>query len=257
MQDSQKFPWKRIAVEGAVIVVSILIAFGIDTWWTNRADRIEEEEILGALQSELESNLVNLDEQLAYRDAARASTFQILDAAAGKIQLEPAEFDQLLGDVMWSGWVDLSTDALASLLQSGKLTIIENTELRERLAALPYWTDSTTKLEEIELLHFNADINPFLAEHAYLPQIYNTIKGQPGIGDNPNPSVQPTNETRDHTYLLQKPKFVGMIATQSSLSRLFSVLDGHRRILREASLNMLTITEQWLSRTALRPTDQT
>ena len=206
--------WTRLAAESVAIVASILLAFTIDAWWANRADRIEEAEMLRSLQREFEQNLVALDEQLAYRNAVRVSTNQILEAAAGQIELEPAEFDRLLGDILWSGWVDLSTGALQSLLQSGKLSLIENRELREHLAALPHWTDNTAKLEDFELLRFDADINPYLSEHANLPQIYNTHGGQPGVGANPNPSIQPTGEKQDHTYLLQDPKFVGMIATE-------------------------------------------
>jgi hypothetical protein len=214
MTSRVSIPWTRLAVEGIAIVASILLAFAIDAWWANRAASNEETEILTALKREFEINLVTLEEQLAYREAVRASANLILEAAAGKIRLEPAELDRLLGDIVWTGWVDLSTGALASLLQSGKLSLIKNMKLREQLAALPYWEGNTAKLEESELLHLNADIYPFLTEHAYLPQIHNTMKGQPGVGDYMYPTAQPTGEARDHTYLLQNPKFVGMISLE-------------------------------------------
>lgn len=196
------------------IVISILLAFAIDAWWADRAASIEEAETLKALKREFEINLVTLEEQLAYREAVRASANKILQAAAGKIQLEPAEFDRLLGDILWTGWVDLSSGALVSLLQSGKLSVIKNRKLSEHLAALPYWLDNTAKLEAFELRRLDTDLFPFFSEHAYLPQIYNTFKGQPGTGDFPNPAVLPTNETRDHTDLLQNPKFIGMISIE-------------------------------------------
>ena len=214
MNSDRKIPWPRIAVEGVAIVASILLAFSIDAWWANQVDSIEEKEILTALQREFETNLVTLEEQLSYREAVRASANLILTAAAGKTRLEPAELDRLLGDIVWVGWVDLSTGALASLLQSGQLSLIKNQKLREQLAALPYWEGNTAKLEESELLHLNADIYPFLSEHAYLPQIHNTMKGQPGVGINLYPTEQPTSEARNHTYLLQNPKFVGMISVE-------------------------------------------
>jgi len=201
-------------VEGVAIVVSILLAFAIDAWWANRADSIEEAEILRALQREFEINLVTLEEQLAYREAVRASANTILQAAAGQIRLEPAEFDRLLGDILWAGWIDLSSGALGSLVQSGKLSLIKNRKLSEHLAALPYWLDNTAKLEEFELRRLDAELLPFFSEHAYLPQIYNTFKGQPGTGDFPNAAVLPTSETRDHTDLLQNLKFVGMISIE-------------------------------------------
>ena len=196
------------------IVISILLAFAIDAWWANRAASIEEAEILTALHQEFKTNLVRLEEQLAFREAVRASASTILEAAAGKIQLEPAELDRLLGDIIWTGWVDLSSGALGNLLQSGKLSLIKNRTLGEQLAALPYWLQNTGRLEEFELRRLDTEWFPFLSEHAYLPQIYNTFRGQPGTGDFPMPAVLPTSETRDHTDLLQNRKFVGMITIE-------------------------------------------
>ena len=44
-------PWTRILVEGAVIVVSILLAFGVDALW----DESQEKEELAALVNEVAS----------------------------------------------------------------------------------------------------------------------------------------------------------------------------------------------------------
>jgi hypothetical protein len=40
-----RIPWLRILVEGAVIVGSILLAFGIDAWWDAAQDRGVEQRI--------------------------------------------------------------------------------------------------------------------------------------------------------------------------------------------------------------------
>ena len=169
MTDSKDIPWKRISVEATAVVASILLAFAIDAWWEDRADSIEEAEILMALKREFEANLVTLEEQLAYREAVRESANTILQAAAGKIQLEPAEFDRLLGDILWTGWLDLSSGALRGLLQSGKLSLIKNRQLSEHLAALPYWLDNTARVEEFQLRRLDTDQLPFFRQHAYLP----------------------------------------------------------------------------------------
>ena len=46
MTETKTIPWKRLTVEAAAIVVSILLAFGIDAWWDARNDVVEEREIL-------------------------------------------------------------------------------------------------------------------------------------------------------------------------------------------------------------------
>jgi hypothetical protein len=59
---SQSGRTARIAAEGAIIVVSILLAFWIDAWWSFRLARDAELTVLESLQVEAEENRVELDE---------------------------------------------------------------------------------------------------------------------------------------------------------------------------------------------------
>jgi hypothetical protein len=50
--DSRLHSWRRWLVEIFVIVLSILLAFGIEAWWEERKDRLEEIEVLAGLERE-------------------------------------------------------------------------------------------------------------------------------------------------------------------------------------------------------------
>jgi len=54
----------RFASEGAVIVVSILLAFWIDAWWDNRQARMTELTVLESIREEVEENRIELDRLL-------------------------------------------------------------------------------------------------------------------------------------------------------------------------------------------------
>ena len=54
----------RLASEGAVIVVSILLAFWIDAWWAQRQARITEGTVLESIAEEVEENRLELDRLL-------------------------------------------------------------------------------------------------------------------------------------------------------------------------------------------------
>jgi hypothetical protein len=75
MTESQIIPWKRIAVEAAAIVVSILLAFAIDAWWDDRQSRRAESDQLLSIAAELETNAERIQEKLSILavadDAAR------------------------------------------------------------------------------------------------------------------------------------------------------------------------------------------
>ena len=63
MADTQKIPWKRIAVEASAIVASILLAFAIDAWWSARQLHLDEQHILRQLEAEFEANTTLLAER--------------------------------------------------------------------------------------------------------------------------------------------------------------------------------------------------
>lgn len=66
MSNTQKIQWKRLSVEAAAIVASILLAFAIDAWWDHRNDLISEVEILHSLQDEFTANHETLLQDIEY-----------------------------------------------------------------------------------------------------------------------------------------------------------------------------------------------
>ena len=71
---TRQIPWLRVFVEGVVIVLSILLAFGIDAWWDELGDRRSEREALVRLQGEFERNRTLIESGSGqFRDVAAAS----------------------------------------------------------------------------------------------------------------------------------------------------------------------------------------
>ncbi len=64
MKGNEEIPWKRISIEAAAIVGSILLAFSIDAWWEERHERIDETEQLARLHVEFTRNIERIDERV-------------------------------------------------------------------------------------------------------------------------------------------------------------------------------------------------
>jgi len=64
--------WKRRAGEMAVVVTSILLAFGIDAAWEARGERADERAALEALLQEMTSNRDALERIISVHDSASA-----------------------------------------------------------------------------------------------------------------------------------------------------------------------------------------
>ena len=132
--------WTDLGLEGVVIVVSILLAFALDAWWDSRGQRQEETQVLENLRSEFQAAGSQLDRYLIVDQTTLTSIEAILGSAraahaAGEAQVEVATVD--LARTLIGPTFDPRTGTLDGLLASGRLGILRNQDLRQRLAAWP------------------------------------------------------------------------------------------------------------------------
>ena len=122
--------WGALVRDVFLIVLSILIAFGLDAWWSSRQERARVGEALASVLSELELNRIQLDSVLVRnRDSVASVRRMLARAAEGS---DGASVELVTGVVF-----DPSTGALEALLMSGELGQVEPSELRNALAAWP------------------------------------------------------------------------------------------------------------------------
>lgn len=150
MTATQNIPWARLAVEATAIVASILLAFAIDAWWSDREIDQWQTAQLRALRDEFSANLELLDIIVQTHDSTARSLesliVQIRDTN-GAIQVTVSDA-ALVALVAWRT-SDISTGTLDSLLSSGKLAEIDNSDIRQSLAA---WPSDVGDAQEDEIL---------------------------------------------------------------------------------------------------------
>ena len=132
---SNRMHWSRVLLEGAVIVVSILLAFGIDAWWQGVQDRALEREYLARL----------LEDQLANKAVIATLNRQQANQVHNARRIYP-----LVAHGNWEGldptsavvasyqatptpsptWVD---DTFEELKSTGRIGLLRNPELRSQL----------------------------------------------------------------------------------------------------------------------------
>lgn len=83
---SGQIPWTRIVVEGAVVILSILLAFGIDAAWDQRQVRGKGSGYLTALRVEM----VLASEELSEDHARRDEWLVYADSILGQISSRTA-----------------------------------------------------------------------------------------------------------------------------------------------------------------------
>ena len=78
--------WRHPLLEGLAVLVGILIAFGLEAWWQERAERATERVYLEALSSELE----DARSFFIVRDQALAADIAIAEAVRDALNSESA-----------------------------------------------------------------------------------------------------------------------------------------------------------------------
>jgi len=132
--DVRRLPWLRILIEGVVIVVSILLAFGIDAWWEEQQDQAEEQRILSALLDEfIENNDILATTGEGHRREVRAME-DLLAAAESDELPATATLDTIFAKTLYVKHYNPRTGALSSTISSGRINLVRNSELRNRLA---------------------------------------------------------------------------------------------------------------------------
>lgn len=138
--------WSRLLAEGAVIVVSILLAFAVDAWWDSRQERAREESYLGQLAEDLESTLMN--------NATFGGRAESIDWAAARLvqsyyEATPPHPDSVAHWLSLQGYwvVQPRLGTLEALVSTGDLRLIRSDSLR---AAIPNYLTGMIAFEGFE-----------------------------------------------------------------------------------------------------------
>ena len=127
----------RLALEGMVIVASILLAFALDTWWDGRSERAEEAAVLENLRREFAAADVQFEFYYGWHEritAAIGSTLEAARAARAEGIDHVVVPDTALALTYLAPTFDPRLGTLDGLRASGRLKLIQDPELRHALA---------------------------------------------------------------------------------------------------------------------------
>jgi hypothetical protein len=148
MREANSIQWKRLSVEAAAIVASILLAFAIDAWWAEQQDRRAEIEILSRLHKEFTLNRDGIGAMGTQSRVQVASVelFRLLEANSNRD--EPLVIQNaLINQSTITPTVDPVTPVLDGLILSGRLDVIRDEDV---LIAITNWQRWVKNVAEFE-----------------------------------------------------------------------------------------------------------
>jgi len=175
MADNNKpLKYIRYAIgEIVLVVVGILIALQINNWNQNTQNRKQESQILTQLLSEYNSNLEQINSKIYIRQEVLKSALILLNYRKREIfEISPDSFNLHLSRVITRPTFDPQLGVTNELNNSGKLYLIRNSDLRNKITSFGSFLN---ELDEEEMAIFNQVENhfiPFINEHYQIGRVH-------------------------------------------------------------------------------------
>ena len=133
----EHIPWKRLSIEAAAIVTSILLAFAIDAWWDELSDRTAENQYLAALRQDIQATRVELDNQIEFVSRIMRRVDRVLELVSSNDGPQlPDDFSKAVGDAYGIRQPNFITSTYQDMVNSGNLRLVRNEETRLAMADL-------------------------------------------------------------------------------------------------------------------------
>ncbi len=218
MTKIREIPWPRILAEGAAVVVSILLAFGIQAWWEDRVEEQRERQVLIALLDDFETTKANIEYWRNFHLAVQQSNTNLLKAVtSSEITLTDDQIGRLLSQLSW--WDSEShytTGALNSLVYGGELSLIEDDALRQLLADWPSQIQYFESQQQQDYDFFLNVWTPFLRANSYLPLQSTVDTPVPGLPEEPTLVIDLQLEgTWSYAEMFASKEFHNILAQKS------------------------------------------
>lgn len=139
--------WFAVGLDFLIVVVGILIAFQITSWNDGRNARQLESEYMILLTTDLRTIEGNLSEQLAQEEAIIANARIAIQAINTRDSgVDPKQMGLSLISIFGRRTLILDSPVFSEMKSAGRLTLIEDTSLRNRIIA---YFDDLVRVESI------------------------------------------------------------------------------------------------------------
>ncbi len=208
---NENIPWGRIAVEGIVIVASILLAFGIEAWWDGSQALDRERSYLMSLRQEFTVALQQTATPM--RGHAVHSAEALINQAQGS---ERAPLDSLY---LWASGLSQQIEfdppraVLDDLISSGETQLIQSDSLRLALASYPAFLDQLRAADARAWATWEQRMQPFL--EGRIPRVDRLRRGSFGTlrdGSVRSLPFGPSPHGAEWDAVLLSPSFEDMLA---------------------------------------------
>jgi len=217
---AQQLPWVRLFAEAAAIVISILLAFGIQAAWETAGEHAREQRYLQSLRGEFAEAKTQLAEDEQWRTMALHAHEALIDQIQHGVR---APRDSLLS---WTSATSLPLvfrppqAVFDDMVSSGGTQLIRSDSLRVALARYGSRLSLLRERDDAAWATWEQRIQPFL--EGRIPRVDRLRKGLVGAS-RPLPFDESSHRT-DFAEVIAEPAFEDMVA-----ERWLRITDAYQR----------------------------
>lgn len=208
--------WGKTILEGLLIVLSILLAFGIEAGWSERGERQAEVEALRGLHDDFVQTVDRLAEAGSQHARIRTASIRLLsmtgpNAAPG---VPDITLDSLVMVLIGAPIVFPVTATYDALVASGQVHLLSSGELRRMLATWGASMGDLTHLEEEARAQMDQRLLPFLWDYVPIVTLdLNTLPAYEGS------SLERSRFPSRYQELLRSLRFENAVEERMNSSR--------------------------------------
>ena len=217
-----------------LVVLGILIALQINTWNQARIEKKQEEQILISLKKEYIDNLNQLNDKIYLRKKIIHSANQLINIIDNKEKLKNYSVDSIeiyIGTTTVFPTFNAISGVTNDILNSGKLHLIKNNDLRISLSNWSGDIDQVTEMETVLLNYYFSTYQPFLVKHIQIRNSFNAMLSASNLTEKFNlnksienvKSIDPSNKILEYETLFNSEDFEDYLVTILTYSRVANV----------------------------------
>lgn len=210
-----------------VIALGILLAFGVDAWWTAFREDAQLSDHLATVDAELAQNMAALQEMRQEAEAVAEASVALLRMAGPEAVAEDLDSIATLVGIIWVPiMASTSQGALETLRSSGLLAEVSDPELRQLLALWPARLQAIRATADIGARPLQQVISPLL--HRYVSEV--DLNRESGFGvladlraqyrEMAGPSAFPS----DYTGLLRDRQLESLLGQRAAISLIIAYM---------------------------------
>lgn len=127
--------------ETFLVVIGILLALQVNNWNQRRLDAKEEQTLLRALKKEMNDNLDQIHQVIAYNTRSERAAVSLLNIYNdGHRKVNSTDLDSLFAEVQWAWTFNPKLGILNSIRTNGKISLIQNHAIQSFVASFEEMT---------------------------------------------------------------------------------------------------------------------